>query len=99
MTKNHEVSFQGDLEYERQTHQTLCWLVKKADSFLGMLTLPNTLLPVITVCLIVYNLVSYPALSAYLLPLIMEVFWLLTSAGIFTLTCVIGGYLNHHVSF
>ena len=93
----HAESFKGDMEFERQTHQKLCSLVGKADEFLTAMTLSNIALHLLIMCLVLYNLIRYTLVRAYILTFVMHIFWLCSGLVFVSLICLSGGYINHYV--
>ena len=90
--------FQGDLEYERRTHQKLCGLVSKADDIVRIMTLVCVAIPITLECIILYSVIRYTAILNDFITLVTHLFWFGTGMFSSLLICMMGNYVNQNVS-
>ncbi len=95
---NTKVGSELDIESFRQRHQKLCQLIGHADDVLSLYIASNYICSIIDLCLVLYNLLYYPAFFEDTVTFIMSIFWLLLSSFTYAVNCFGPAYVNAVVS-
>ena len=96
---NKDDQFVGCLGDIRMRHQAITRMLAYADNFLKILVAAALMADIILLCLMMYNLMYYPALLEEPVILLVFLFWILTCIASMLILSVGPAYVNQEVSY